>query len=53
MQVETPIDNPNNYYVLYANDKFNNLAEEVNDISTVSFKNTKAEDKIESTASTV
>ena len=53
VQVETPIDNPNNYYVLYANYKFNNLAEEVNDISTVLFKNTKAEDKIESTASTV
>ena len=53
IQVETAIDNPNNYYVLYANYKFNNLAEEVNDISTVLFKNTKAEDKIESTASTV
>ena len=53
IQVETTIDNPNNYYVLYANDKFNNISEDVNDITTILFKGTKAEDKIESTNSTI
>ena len=52
IQVETAIDNPNNYYLVYAGHKLSNLKTSEGTIDDIIFKNTKAEDKIESTNST-
>lgn len=52
IQVETAIDNPNNYYLVHAGYKLSNLKTSWGTIDDIIFKNTKAEDKVESTNST-